>query len=474
MPADRAAWSSRNYTVAPEGLAPGPAPVTMYPNRLQNLPASVPDVFVTLDPHMEPAANTIISDRCIDWPTAGLRTGDAMLGVDALQGSRRTWFCGGYLRHPFVHEQAYRSGVEAARRLTEAVADESRQFEAGAGLSAARFDDFLREISMFADLAPSALAEVQLVARPFRAEAGQMLFRQGEPSDGLYMIKRGEVAISRRVPGDELVTLAVRGSGAVIGEMSLLDRNPRAAHAVAVTPVVGYFVSHERFGLLRSDYRPASFAVMNCFRREVAARARSIIDDIADRAVTPELVLPPLPCDGAAPWPAPSPPAIPQAILQSLPPFRAFRSDELAEFVAPLQQYHFEPGQLVYAAGQPPGGCLIIVRGALGLNFSTTAGMSMFSVLGPGRVVGELALIDGRPQPLACVAREPTIAFEVDRIAFERMSRGGTMPAYKFFEAVTTSVVAALRRASAHQARLAQRPGTSAPSAPVTATLAEA
>jgi predicted NAD/FAD-binding protein/CRP-like cAMP-binding protein len=470
MPADRTAWSPRNYTVTPEELAPGPAPVTIYPNRLQNLPASVPDVFVTLDPHVEPAAGTIISDRWVTWPTAAPREHDAVQRVDALQGKRRTWFCGGYLRPPFVHEQAYRSGVEAAQRLVEAVADESRQFEAGAGLSAARFDDFLREVSMFADLPPSALAEVQLVARPFQAEAGQMLFRQGEPSDGLYMIKRGEVAISRRVPGDELVTLAVRGPGAVIGEMSLLDRNPRSAHAVAVTPVVGYFVSHERFGLLRSDYRPTPFAVMNCFRREVVARARSIIDDIAARAVTPELVLSPPACGGAARWPSPSPQAIPHAILQSLPLFRTFQPDEFTEFVAPLHQYDFQPGQLVYAAGQPPRGCLIILRGALGLNFSTTARMSMFSVLGPGRVVGELALIDGGPQPLACVAREPTIVFEIDRIAFERMSRGGTMSAYKFFEAVTTSVVAVLRRASAHQARLTQRPGMREPSTPVAAS----
>jgi predicted NAD/FAD-binding protein/CRP-like cAMP-binding protein len=473
MPADRAAWAARNYLVAQDGLA-GPAPVTIYPNRLQSLPASIPDVFVTLDPHMEPAADTIISDRIITCPVTGPADEPAadlaVQRVDALQGKRRTWFCGGYLREPFVHEQAWRSGVEAAQRLVEAVADESRQFEAGIGLSPGGFDDFLRDIPLFADLAPSALAEVQLVARPFQAEAGTMLFRQGEPSDGLYLIKRGEVAISRRVPGDELVTLAVRGPGAVIGEMSLLDHNPRSAHVVAVTPLTGYFVSHERFQPLRSDYRPAAFAVMNCVRREVVARARTIIEEIAGRAVTPELLLAPPMCGDAAQWPPPSPPAIPQAILQALPFFRSFRPDELSEFVAPLSQYEFKPGQLVYAAGEPPRGCLIIVRGALGLNFSTAAGMSMFSVLGPGRLAGELALIDGGPQPLACVAREPTIAFEVDRIAYELMSRGGTMPAYRFFEAVTTGIVAVLRRASAHQARLAPRPGTPAAQlAPATA-----
>jgi hypothetical protein len=39
------------------------------------------------------------------------------------------------------------------------------------------------------------------------------------------------------------------------------------------------------------------------------------------------------------------------------------------------------------------------------------------------------------------------------------MSRGGTPAAHKFFEAVTGGIVALLRRASAHQARLAPKPG---------------
>jgi predicted NAD/FAD-binding protein/CRP-like cAMP-binding protein len=475
MPEDRAAWAARNYLVLQEGSA-DPAPVTLYPNRLQSLPASIPDVFVTLDPHREPGSDTIIGDRTVVYPVSQSTADAALLRIDALQGKRRTWFCGGYLRPPFVHEQAYRSGVEIGRRLLEAVADESRQFEAGVGLAPGRFDDFLREIPLFADLPSSALAEVQLVARPFHVEAGRLLFRQGEPSDGLYLIKRGEVAISRRVPGDELVTLAVRGPGTVIGEMSLLDRNPRAAHAVAKTPVVGYFVSHERFQLLRSDYRPAAFAVMNCFRREVVARARAIIDEITARAVTPELNVALATHSGEPGWPTPCAPTIPPPILQTLPFFRGFRPDELREFTAPLRQYDFAAGQLVYAAGQPPRSCLIIVRGALGLNFATASGTSMFSVLGPGRLVGELAMIDGGPHPLACVAREPTIAFEVDRTAYDLMSRGGTVHAYRFFEAVTTGIVAVLRRASAHQARLAPRPEppASAPDPSSAAVTAEA
>ena len=88
------------------------------------------------------------------------------------------------------------------------------------------------------------------------------------------------------------------------------------------------------------------------------------------------------------------------------------------------------------------------------MNFPTPAGTSTFAVYGPGKMVGELCLVDGGPQPLTCVAREPTIAFEVDRIGFELMRRGGSVVAFKFFEAVTSSLVGVLRKAGAHLARI--------------------
>jgi CRP-like cAMP-binding protein len=251
----------------------------------------------------------------------------------------------------------------------------------------------------------------------------------------------------------------------VVGEMSLLDRNRRSTHAVAVKPTSGYFVSSERFQMLRSDYRPAAFAVMDCFRREVAARTRTILDQIAERTGAAPARPAPMPRDGAATWPAPSSPStFAEETLSSLPFFKTFRPAELREFLEPLKRYDFPRGQPVYAEGEAPRSCLLVVRGALSMNFSTPAGTSTFAVYGPGRMAGELPLVDGAPHPLACMARESTIAFEVDRIGFDLLRRGGSVVAFKFFEAVTTSIVGVLRRAGAHLARISTERSTSAAS----------
>ena len=466
MPADRAAWGACNYLVAHDGMPSVRPTVTLYPNRLQSLSASIPDVFVTINPFREPDADKIIVNRVLVHPVIGTGTEAALQKLDALQGKRRTWFCGSYLREPFVHEQAYRCGVETAQRLVAALAAESSQLEAGISASPGGFDNFLREVPMFADLDARALAEVQLVARPFQADAGTMLFRQDDPPDGLYIIKRGEIDILRRVPGDQLIKLTTYGASAVVGEMSLLDRNRRSTHAVAVKPTSGYFVSSERFQMLRSDYRPAAFAVMDCFRREVAARTRTILDQIAERTGAAPARPAPMPRDGAATWPAPSSPStFAEETLSSLPFFKTFRPAELREFLEPLKRYDFSRGQLVYAEGEAPRSCLLVVRGALSMNFSTPAGTSTFAVYGPGRMAGELPLVDGAPHPLACMARESTIAFEVDRIGFDLLRRGGSVVSFKFFEAVTTSIVGVLRRAGAHLARISTERSAAAASA---------
>jgi len=58
---------------------------------------------------------------------------------------------------------------------------------------------------------------------------GQIIFSQGEPGDGLYILTRGHVTISRRAPdGGELI-LALCQPGEHFGELALFDDEPHLA-----------------------------------------------------------------------------------------------------------------------------------------------------------------------------------------------------------------------------------------------------
>lgn len=66
-------------------------------------------------------------------------------------------------------------------------------------------------------------------------EAGEVLFREGDPGDTMFVIQSGTVRISKRV-GVREKTLAVLGMGEFVGEMAILNGKARTATATVVTP----------------------------------------------------------------------------------------------------------------------------------------------------------------------------------------------------------------------------------------------
>jgi CRP-like cAMP-binding protein len=77
----------------------------------------------------------------------------------------------------------------------------------------------------------------QLFARFGRTfDAGEILFRENEPGDTMFVIQAGQVRIRKDAP-DGVKTLAILGPGDFFGEMAILNGKPRTATAEALTPL---------------------------------------------------------------------------------------------------------------------------------------------------------------------------------------------------------------------------------------------
>ena len=63
-------------------------------------------------------------------------------------------------------------------------------------------------------------------------KAGEVIFHEGDPADGLYLLRRGSVTISRQIGGVEAF-VAYLPAGDYFGELALLDSAPRSATATA-------------------------------------------------------------------------------------------------------------------------------------------------------------------------------------------------------------------------------------------------
>ena len=69
---------------------------------------------------------------------------------------------------------------------------------------------------------------------------GETIFFEGDIGDDCYKIISGSVEIRMSIPGvlkrNQTETIATCGAGEIIGEMSLIDKGPRSASAVAIEP----------------------------------------------------------------------------------------------------------------------------------------------------------------------------------------------------------------------------------------------
>jgi predicted NAD/FAD-binding protein len=115
MPRRRRCWSSwvcRSEAGTPPDRAVG---VSYWMNRLQNIPESDP-LFVTLNPEREIPEALIYDQTTFRHPVFDHAALAAQARIAALQGSRRTWFAGAWLRNGF-HEDGFASALRIARRL---------------------------------------------------------------------------------------------------------------------------------------------------------------------------------------------------------------------------------------------------------------------------------------------------------------------------------------------------------------------
>jgi CRP-like cAMP-binding protein len=92
--------------------------------------------------------------------------------------------------------------------------------------------------SVFEEQTLSAL-EVNFLAslsKELRYEAGEVIFREGDEGDAMFVVVSGRVRISRSIPGVGEEALTILPRGAFFGEMALIDRLPRSADARAHEP----------------------------------------------------------------------------------------------------------------------------------------------------------------------------------------------------------------------------------------------
>jgi signal transduction histidine kinase len=100
----------------------------------------------------------------------------------------------------------------------------------------------LEASNLFGQLGATELQQLRQVTHELSFRPSELIFKEGDPGDGVYVVKSGAVQISALVGADERQVLSRVLPGDVFGEMTLLDDLPRSACASAEVETAAYFV----------------------------------------------------------------------------------------------------------------------------------------------------------------------------------------------------------------------------------------
>lgn len=106
--------------------------------------------------------------------------------------------------------------------------------------------EFLRQLPYFAELPDEDLRRLCANAPDRRVPDGELLLEEGAPGDAMYVVAEGRFEVFRTIEGRD-VEIDLVGVGEVLGEMSLLERRPRAASARALGDAHVIEISDEVF-----------------------------------------------------------------------------------------------------------------------------------------------------------------------------------------------------------------------------------
>jgi CRP-like cAMP-binding protein len=94
----------------------------------------------------------------------------------------------------------------------------------------------LERVPAFSALPPADLARVAEVTVPRTFGAGEVVFREGDPSNTCYVVRSGHARAVREHPDGRSITLANFGPGDIFGELAMFDDESRSATVETLEP----------------------------------------------------------------------------------------------------------------------------------------------------------------------------------------------------------------------------------------------
>lgn len=323
--------------------------------------------------------------------------------------------------------------------------------------------EILRRVRAFADLGDEECDAVLAVLKARRGAPGDALFKEGDRGDSLMIVLDGQLIASVRTDAGTQEEVARLGPGEVVGEMAFVDAEPRSATVTAPAGATVLEFTRAALDGLRATAPRTAAAIQRNVLADVARRLRDVGEKLAD------------PMSGGSSSGAPrsvrgGPSSGPESTrragrgltaeqLRTIPALASYTAEDL-ELLAYIATFRSFPArEVLMKEGAEGDACWLVVRGSVAVTRASHP--TPLATLGPGALVGQLALLDRAPRNATVTATVETAALEVRADAFSSLVRASSPIALRFQLQVALAGVRQLRAATKKYAEASAREAAS-------------
>ncbi len=296
---------------------------------------------------------------------------------------------------------------------------------------------FLKKVPLFIEVPGNYLVPLAKIAQPVHLKAGNTLFHQGDRGIAMYLICHGSISI--QVNEVEVIR---RGTGACIGEMSLLDGMSRSASCVALEETELLMISDSDFEMIVKNQTSVALAVL----RTLVGRLRQQTVKTVQRQERPaglharkkKGVTTYHRNGGSFESETRAGESFTEddrvlyhllekiSFLKKIPLFAEIPEKYLVPLAKIAHSVELNSGENLFHQGERGDAMYLICHGSISVQVDGVAVNQMET----GECIGEMALLDGTPRSASCIAIEDTELLRIADREFETIMKSQTTVAF--------------------------------------------
>lgn len=137
---------------------------------------------------------------------------------------------------------------------------------------------FLKKTQLFSGVRTGDLKAVALIAHEYSFATGEMVVKENDVGDSMYVIKTGSVVITKTIANGGSITLATLSTGDCFGDMAVIDTELRSATVSAAEPCELLKIDRDNLMDVIVDFPSISIELLKTFVKRLRSANASIRD----------------------------------------------------------------------------------------------------------------------------------------------------------------------------------------------------